>query len=146
MNIVVLTAALSSRTPGTVREEFYVQCRWGFRAEIHGEMSRQHVPYAGILATLVVLRGRRVHNYLVPLMRVLSRFNFASLGIIFVSEHHGVPDAFTPELIKKAKPADVGLNCPAPLPLANAAVLLSVCWYSWRLTARMELTLSPRCR
>ncbi len=30
----------------------------GFRAEIHGEMSRQHVLYAGILATLVVLPGR----------------------------------------------------------------------------------------
>ncbi len=56
MNIVVLTAALSSLNSGLywVRGEFTFNVDAGGSAiEIHGEMSRQHVPYAGILARLL---------------------------------------------------------------------------------------------
>lgn len=45
-------------------------------------MSRQHVPYAGILATLVVYVVGVFLNYLVPSRVFEIVLNFASLGII----------------------------------------------------------------
>lgn len=46
------------------------------------KMSRQHVPYAGILATLVVYVVGVFLNYLVPSRVFEIVLNFASLGII----------------------------------------------------------------
>ncbi len=83
MNIVVLTAALSSLNSGLYcTGEFYVQCRWGSAPKFMAKMSRQHVPYAGILATLVVYVVGVFLNYPVPSRVFEIVLNFASLGII----------------------------------------------------------------
>lgn len=77
-------------------------------------MSRQHVPYAGILATLVVYVVGVFLNYLN--FRVFEIvLNFASLGIIASWAFIMVCQMRLRQAIKKAKPQTSVLNCPARL-------------------------------
>lgn len=86
-------------------------------------MSRQHVPYAGILATLVVYVVGVFLNYTVPSRVFEIVLNFASLGIIASWAFIMVCQMRLRQAIKKAKPQTSVLNCPARLlPLANTAV------------------------
>lgn len=84
VNIVVLTAALSSLNSG-----LYVTGRilrsmsmGGSAPKFMGKMSAQQVPYAGILVTIVVYIFGVVLNYYVPSRVFNLVLNFASLGII----------------------------------------------------------------
>ncbi len=56
-------------------------------------MSRHHVPYAGILATLAVYVVGVFLNYLVPSQVFEIVLNVASLGIIASGLYRGVSDA-----------------------------------------------------
>lgn len=89
-------------------------------------MSRQHVPYAGILATLVVYVVGVFLNYLVPSRVFEIVLNFASLGII-ASWAFIMVCQMRLRRDKEGKAADVSFKLPgAPFTSANAAVLLSV--------------------
>lgn len=78
-------------------------------------MSRQHVPYAGILATLVVYVVGVFLNYLVPSRVFEIVLNFASLGIIASWAFIMVCQMRLRQAIKKAKPQTSVLNCLARL-------------------------------
>ncbi len=90
-------------------------------------MSRQHVPYAGILATLVVYVVGVFLNYPVPSRVFEIVLNFASLGIIASWAFIMVCQMRLRRAIKKAKPQTSVLNCPARLlPRLTLLFLLSV--------------------
>lgn len=85
MNIVVLTAALSS----LLNSQLYCTGRilrsmsmGGSAPKFMSKMSRHQVPYAGILATLAVYVVGVFLNYLVPSQVFEIVLNVASLGII----------------------------------------------------------------
>lgn len=84
MNIVVLTAALSSLNSGLYSTGRILRSMsmGGSAPRFMSKMSRQQVPYAGILATIVVYIFGVVLNYYVPSQVFEIVLNFASLGII----------------------------------------------------------------
>jgi len=84
MNIVVLTAALSSLNSGLYCTGRILRSMsmGGSGPKFMAKMSRQQVPWAGILATLVVYVVGVFLNYLVPSQVFEIVLNFASLGII----------------------------------------------------------------
>ncbi|HAW7069939.1 TPA: amino acid permease [Escherichia coli] len=75
-------------------------------------MSRQHVPYAGILATLVVYVVGVFLNYLVPSRVFEIVLNFASLGIIASWAFIIVCQMRLRKAIKEGKAADVSFKLP----------------------------------
>lgn len=79
MNIVVLTAALSSLNSGLYCTGRILRSMsmGGSAPKFMAKMSRQHVPYAGILATLVVYVVGVFLNYLVPSRVFEIVLNFA---------------------------------------------------------------------
>ena len=84
MNIVVLTAALSSLNSGLYSTGRILRSMsmGGSAPRFMSKMSRQQVPYAGILATIVIYIFGVVLNYYVPSQVFEIVLNFASLGII----------------------------------------------------------------
>jgi L-asparagine permease len=84
MNIVVLTAALSSLNSGLYSTGRILRSMsmGGSAPKFMSKMSRHHVPYAGILATLAVYVVGVFLNYLVPSQVFEIVLNVASLGII----------------------------------------------------------------
>ena len=76
------------------------------------KMSRQHVPYAGILATLVVYVVGVFLNYLVPSRVFEIVLNFASLGIIASWAFIIVCQMRLRKAIKEGKAADVSFKLP----------------------------------
>ncbi len=84
MNIVVLTAALSSLNSGLYSTGRILRSMsmGGSAPKFMSKMSRHHVPYAGILATLGVYVVGVFLNYLVPSQVFEIVLNVASLGII----------------------------------------------------------------
>lgn len=84
MNIVVLTAALSSLNSGLYSTGRILRAMslGGSAPKFMSNMSRQHVPYAGILATLGVYVIGVWLNYLVPSRVFEIVLNMASVGII----------------------------------------------------------------
>ena len=95
MNIVVLTAALSGSAP-----------------KFMAKMSRQQVPWGGILATLVVYVVGVFLNYLVPSQVFEIVLNFASLGIIASWGFIMVCQMRLRRAIKEGKTADVSFKLP----------------------------------
>ena len=84
MNIVVLTAALSSLNSGLYSTGRILRSMsmGGSAPRFMSKMSKQQVPYAGILATLVVYVFGVFLNYLVPSQVFEIVLNVAALGII----------------------------------------------------------------
>lgn len=84
MNLVVLTAALSSLNSGLYSTGRILRSMsmGGSAPRFMSRMSRQQVPYAGILATLMVYVVGVVLNYYVPKQVFEIVLNIASLGII----------------------------------------------------------------
>lgn len=82
MNIVVLTAALSSLNSGLYSTGRILRSMsmGGSAPKFMSKMSRHHVPYAGILATLGVYVVGVFLNYLVPSQVFEIVLNVASLG------------------------------------------------------------------
>lgn len=117
MNIVVLTAALSSLNSGLYCTGRILRsmAMGGSAPSFMAKMSRQHVPYAGILATLVVYVVGVFLNYLVPSRVFEIVLNFASLGIIASWAFIIVCQMRLRKAIKEGKAADVVLNCPRAL-------------------------------
>lgn len=82
MNIVVLTAALSSLNSGLYSTGRILRSMsmGGSAPKFMSKMSRHHVPYAGITATLGVYVVGVFLNYLVPSQVFEIVLNVASLG------------------------------------------------------------------
>ncbi len=79
MNMVVLTAALSSLNSGLYSTGRILRSMsmGGSAPKFMSKMSKQHVPYAGILATLAIYVFGVVLNYLVPAsVLVLMAFDY----------------------------------------------------------------------
>jgi len=84
MNIVVLTAALSSLNSGLYATGRILRSMsmGGSAPRLMSKMSKQQVPYAGILVTCLVYLIGVFLNYLVPSQVFELVLNIASLGII----------------------------------------------------------------
>ncbi len=84
MNIVVLTAALSSLNSGLYSTGRVLRslALGGSAPRFVARMSAQKVPYGGILVTLVIYLAGVVLNYLVPSQVFEIVLNIASLGIV----------------------------------------------------------------
>lgn len=86
-------------------------------------MSKQQVPYAGILATLVVYVFGVFLNYLVPSQVFEIVLNVAALGIIASRAFIVVCQMRLRKAIKEGKAADVSFRLPgAPVTSAYPAV------------------------
>ncbi|RQS16592.1 amino acid permease, partial [Burkholderia sp. Bp9090] len=84
MNLVVLTAALSSLNSGLYSTGRVLRSlsMGGSAPAFLGRMSAQSVPYAGILVTVAIYVVGVLLNYLVPSSVFEIVLNIASLGII----------------------------------------------------------------
>ena len=114
MNIVVLTAALSSLNSGLYCTGRILRsmAMGGSAPKFMSKMSRQHVPYAGIMATLVVYVVGVFLNYLVPAQVFEIVLNFASLGIIASWAFIMVCQLRLRKAIKAGQVADVSFKLP----------------------------------
>jgi len=114
MNIVVLTAALSSLNSGLYCTGRILRSMsmGGSAPQFMSKMSRQQVPYAGILATLGVYVVGVFLNYLVPSRVFEIVLNFASLGIIASWAFIVVCQLRLRTAIKEGKAADVSFKLP----------------------------------
>lgn len=125
MNIVVLTAALSSLNSGLYSTGRILRSMsmGGSAPKFMSKMSRHHVPYAGILATLGVYVVGVFLNYLVPSQVFEIVLNVASLGIIASWGFIVVCQMRLRKAIKEGKAAKVSFRMPgAPFTSADAAV------------------------
>ncbi len=125
MNIVVLTAALSSLNSGLYCTGRILRsmAMGGSAPKFMSKMSRQQVPYAGIMATLVVYVVGVFLNYLVPSQVFEIVLNFASLGIIASWALSWSASFVCVKPLKRAKPLTSALSCRgAVYLLADAAV------------------------
>jgi L-asparagine permease len=84
MNLVVLTAAMSSLNSGLYSTGRILRSMSlaGSAPRFVGVMNRSHVPYGGILMTAAICVLGVVLNYLVPSQAFEIVLNFASLGIL----------------------------------------------------------------
>ncbi|WP_409483072.1 amino acid permease [Arsenicicoccus dermatophilus] len=85
MNVIVLTAALSSCNSGLYSTGRVLKslAAEGEAPAFTGRMSRQHVPYGGILLTASVYLLGVVLNYFVPAQAFELALNMAAIGIIW---------------------------------------------------------------
>lgn len=114
MNLVVLTAALSSLNSGLYSTGRILRSMslGGSAPQFMSKMSRQYVPYAAILATLVVYVFGVVLNYLVPSQVFEIVLNFASLGIISSWTFIVVCQMCLRKAIREGKAEDVSFKLP----------------------------------
>ena len=114
MNIVVLTAALSSLNSGLYSTGRILRSMsmGGSAPKFMSKMSRQQVPYAGILATLVVYIFGVFLNYLVPSRVFEIVLNVAALGIIASWAFIVVCQMRLRKAIKEGKAAKVSFRMP----------------------------------
>ena len=84
MNLVVLTAALSSLNSGLYSTGRVLRslAMGGSAPAFVGRMSAQKVPYGGVVVTLVIYLAGVVLNYVVPSQVFEVVLNIASLGIL----------------------------------------------------------------
>ena len=124
MNIVVLTAALSSLNSGLYSTGRILRSMsmGGSAPKFMSKMSRHHVPYAGILATggLEYVVGVFL-NYLVPSQVFEIVLNVASLGIIASWGFIVVCQMRLRKAIRKKQTSQLQ-NARAPFTSADAAV------------------------
>jgi L-asparagine permease len=114
MNIVVLTAALSSLNSGLYSTGRILRSMsmGGSAPAFMSKMSRQHVPYAGILATLGIYVLGVFLNYLIPSRVFEVVLNIASLGIISSWAFIMVCQLRLRKAIKEGKAADISFKLP----------------------------------
>jgi L-asparagine permease len=84
MNIVVLTAALSSLNSGLYSTGRVLRslAMGGSAPKLVAKMNAAKVPYAGILVTLVIYAGGVVLNYFLPTKVFEIVLNISSLGVV----------------------------------------------------------------
>ncbi|VYU80086.1 L-asparagine permease [Metakosakonia massiliensis] len=114
MNIVVLTAALSSLNSGLYCTGRILRSMsmGGSAPKFMSKMSQQHVPYAGILATLAVYVVGVFLNYLVPAQVFEIVLNEASLGIIASWAFIVICQMRLRKAVKEGKAAEVSFRLP----------------------------------
>lgn len=114
MNIVVLTAALSSLNSGLYSTGRILRSMsmGGSAPAFMSKMSRQQVPYAGILATIGIYIIGVFLNYLVPSRVFEIVLNIASLGIISSWAFIVVCQLRLRKAIKEGRAADIHFKLP----------------------------------
>ena len=114
MNIVVLTAALSSLNSGLYCTGRILRSMsmGGSAPKFMSKMNKQHVPYAGILATLAVYVVGVFLNYLVPAQVCEIVLNQASVGIIASWGFIVLCQMRLRKAIKQGKAAEVSFKMP----------------------------------
>ncbi|MEI9745830.1 amino acid permease, partial [Enterobacter ludwigii] len=114
MDLVVLTAALSSLNSGLYSTGRILRSMsmGGSAPKFMSKMSRQQVPYAGILATLAVYVVGVFLNYLVPSQVFEIVLNVASIGIISSWAFIVVCQLRLRKAIKERKAADISFKLP----------------------------------
>ncbi|PWW10838.1 L-asparagine permease [Mangrovibacter plantisponsor] len=114
MNIVVLTAALSSLNSGLYSTGRILRSMsmGGSAPQFMSRMSKHHVPFAGILVTLCVYVVGVFLNYLVPSQVFEIVLNVASLGIISSWAFIVVCQMKLRQAIKQGKAKDVSFKLP----------------------------------
>ncbi|HKN02630.1 MAG TPA: amino acid permease, partial [Buttiauxella sp.] len=114
MNMVVLSAALSSLNSGLYSTGRILRSMsmGGSAPKFMSKMSKQQVPYAGILVTLGVYVIGVLLNYLVPSQVFEIVLNVASLGIISSWAFIVVCQMRLRKAIKEGKAADVSFKLP----------------------------------
>ncbi|QDY42646.1 L-asparagine permease [Candidatus Pantoea soli] len=114
MNIVVLSAALSSLNSGLYSTGRILRSMsmGGSAPQFMSKMSKQQVPYAGILVTIAVYVVGVVLNYYVPSQVFEIVLNVASLGIISSWGFIIVCQMRLRKAIKEGKAEEVGFRLP----------------------------------
>lgn len=114
MNIVVLTAALSSLNSGLYSTGRILRSMsmGGSAPAFMSKMSRQQVPYAGILATIGIYIIGVFLNYLVPSRVFEIVLNIASLGIISSWAFIVVCQLRLRKAIKEGRATDIHFKLP----------------------------------
>jgi len=114
MDLVVLTAALSSLNSGLYSTGRILRSMsmGGSAPRFMSKMSKQHVPYAGILATLAVYIVGVFLNYLVPAQVFEIVLNIASIGIISSWAFIVICQLRLRNAIKEGKAADISFKLP----------------------------------
>ncbi|MFZ4214040.1 L-asparagine permease, partial [Pantoea endophytica] len=114
MNIVVLSAALSSLNSGLYSTGRILRSMsmGGSAPQFMSKMSKQQVPYAGILVTVAVYIIGVVLNYYVPSQVFEIVLNVASLGIISSWAFIVVCQMRLRKAIKEGKAEDVSFKLP----------------------------------
>ena len=114
MNIVVLTAALSSLNSGLYSTGRILRSMsmGGSAPKFMSKMSKHQVPFAGILVTMAVYVVGVFLNYLVPSQVFEIVLNFASLGIIASWAFIVVCQLRLRKAIKEGKAADIHFKLP----------------------------------
>lgn len=114
MNIVVLSAALSSLNSGLYSTGRILRSMsmGGSAPQFMSKMSKQQVPYAGILVTIAVYIVGVVLNYYVPSQVFEIVLNIASLGIISSWAFIVVCQMRLRKAIKEGKADDVSFKLP----------------------------------
>ncbi len=114
MNMVVLTAALSSLNSGLYSTGRILRsmAMGGSAPEFMSKMSKQQVPYAGIMVTIGIYVIGVVLNYYVPTQVFEIVLNYASLGIITAWGFIIVCQMRLRKAIKEGKAADVSFKLP----------------------------------
>jgi L-asparagine permease len=114
MNIVVLSAALSSLNSGLYSTGRILRSMsmGGSAPQFMSKMSKQQVPFAGILVTIAVYVVGVVLNYYVPSQVFEIVLNVASLGIISSWGFIVVCQMRLRKAIKEGKAEDVSFKLP----------------------------------
>lgn len=114
MNMVVLTAALSSLNSGLYCTGRILRSlsMGGSAPQFMSNMSKQQVPYAGILATVVIYVFGVFLNYLVPSQVFEIVLNIASIGIIASWGFIVVCQMRLRKAIKEGKAEDISFKLP----------------------------------
>lgn len=114
MNIVVLSAALSSLNSGLYSTGRILRsmAMGGSAPKFMSKMSKQQVPYAGILVTIAVYVIGVVLNYYVPSQVFEIVLNVASLGIIASWGFIVICQMRLRKAIKEGKADDVSFKLP----------------------------------
>ncbi|WP_029684734.1 L-asparagine permease [Tatumella saanichensis] len=114
MNVVVLSAALSSLNSGLYSTGRILRSMsmGGSAPKFMSKMSRQQVPYAGILVTIAVYIFGVVLNYYVPSQVFEIVLNVASLGIISSWGFIVLCQLKLRKAIKEGKAEDISFKLP----------------------------------
>ncbi|NKK56241.1 L-asparagine permease [Rhizobium leguminosarum bv. viciae] len=114
MNIVVLTAALSSLNSGlySTGRVLRALAQGGSAPQFLSKMNAQAVPYAGILVTLAIYVFGVVLNYLVPSSVFEIVLNIASLGILSTWGFIIVCQMMFRRAVKRGEVEDVSFKMP----------------------------------
>jgi len=171
MNIVVLTAALSSLNSGlySTGRVLRALAQGGSAPAVLSKMNAQAVPYVGILVTLAIYIFGVVLNYLVPSQVFEIVLNIASLGILSTWGFIVVCQMMFRRAVARGEVEDVSFKMPgAPVTswltlafllsvlvlmafdypngtytVAAIPVVAALLWAGWNWTAKHRLTMMP---